>query len=128
MSKEQKLFEQAHSAGMRAAEEKRPTPMIVKDESSGEEWHIPGGVCGFASVIIKPARGKFVNFLKSKFGEHLRDHSRLGFYCGKHYYGGLSLSCFLFGQSMELKEAYCRAFAFVLNGSGLKAYCESRMD
>ena len=131
MNKEEQLFDQAHSAGMQAAEKRTPTPMVVNDPSTGERYHVPSGVCGFASVIIKPARGKFVKFLKNQFGEESYNHSGPGtknHYCHKHYYGGLALSCFLFGQSLEKKEAYCRAFALVLNGSGLSASCHSQMD
>ena len=129
MSKEAQLFDQAHSAGMQAAEKRNPTPMVVNDPSTGERYHVPSGVCGFASVIIKPARGKFVNFLKHHFEPTMSGSLvRRTHYCHKHYYGGLELSCFLFGQSLEKKEAYCRAFALVLNGSGLSASCHSQMD
>ena len=38
------------------------------------------GVCGFAGVVIKPARGKFVSYLKSIGKGH------------KHYYGGWYVS------------------------------------
>ena len=73
-------------------------------------------VCGFAGVVIKPARGKFVSFLKSK---------DLGW---KHYYGGFYMTCREFGQSLARKEAYCEAFAKVLGEAGMRCYVDSRMD
>ena len=79
------LFDRAHQAGLRAGYESTPTPMVVgtPTELFGSEidyskrtHFVEGGVCGFAGVVIKPARGKLVSYLKSK---------GLGW---KHYYGG----------------------------------------
>ena len=75
-----------------------------------------GGVCGFAGVVIKPARGKFVSYLK-KLG--------MGY---KHYYGGWYVSVREFGQSLTRKEAYAEAFAKVLGEAGMRCYVDSRMD
>ena len=126
MSKEvMELFDRAHHAGLRAGHESTPTPMVVGSPStpfgSDIDWnkstyHVSDGVCGFAGVVIKPARGKFVSFLKSK---------GLGW---KHYYGGFYMTCREFGQSLARKEAYCEAFAKVLGESGMRCYVDSRMD
>ena len=126
MSKEvMELFDRAHHAGLRAGHESTPTPMVVGSPStpvgSDIDWnkstyHVSEGVCGFAGVVIKPARGKFVSFLKSK-----------GLGC-KHYYGGFYMTCREFGQSLARKEAYCEAFAKVLGEAGMRCYVDSRMD
>ena len=126
MSKEvMELFDRAHHAGLRAGHESTPTPMVVGSPStpcgSDIDWnkstyHVSDGVCGFAGVVIKPARGKFVSFLKSK---------GLGW---KHYYGGFYMTCREFGQSLARKEAYCEALVKVLGEAGMRCYVDSRMD
>jgi hypothetical protein len=125
MSVETRLFESAHEAGLKAGREVGVTPMVVGSptELFGNEidwdkstYHVSDGVCGFAGVIIKPARGKFVSLLK-KMGRGW-----------KHYYGGFYMTCREFNQSLTRKEAYCEAFARVLGEAGLRAYVDSRMD
>ena len=75
------------------------------------------GVCGFAWVNIKPARGKFVKYLKdNNIGRK------------DSYYGGYTVWVRGFGQSLARKESYARAFADVLTTNGIKAYAMSRMD
>jgi hypothetical protein len=45
------------------------------------------------------------------------------------YRSGMQMSVSAFGQSMERKEAYARAFAEVLRAElGIEAYSSSRMD
>ncbi len=125
MSVETRLFESAHEAGLKAGREVGVTPMVVgtPTELFGNEidwdkstYHVSDGVCGFAGVVIKPARGKFVSYLK-KLG--------MGY---KHYYGGWYVSVREFGQSMTRKEAYAEAFAKVLGEAGMRCYVDSRMD
>ena len=124
-SKERELYEKAHLAGMRAGNGEKVTPMVVGTPStpfgsdidhSKPTYFVEGGVCGFAGVVIKPARGKFVSLLKK--------HD-LGW---KHYYGGFYMTCREFGQSLARKEAYCEAFARVLGEEGIRCYVDSRMD
>ena len=124
-SKERELYEKAHLAGMRAGNGEKVTPMIVGTPStpfgsdidhSKPTYFVEGGACGFAGVVIKPARGKFVSLLKK--------HD-LGW---KHYYGGFYMTCREFGQSLARKEAYCEAFARVLGEEGIRCYVDSRMD
>ena len=125
MSVETRLFESAHEAGLKAGHEVGVTPMVVGSptELFGNEidwnkstYHVSDGVCGFAGVIIKPARGKFVSLLK-KMGRGW-----------KHYYGGFYMTCREFNQSLTRKEAYCEAFARVLGEAGLRCYVDSRLD
>ena len=80
--------------------------------------------CGFGTVVIRPARGAFVKFLKD---------NKLG---SKHWRTGYSISSYdvmrqheLCGtQSMSIKEEACEAFAKVLNAYGIQAHAESRAD
>jgi len=125
MSVETRLFESAHEAGLKAGREVGVTPMVVGSptELFGNEidwnkstYHVSDGVCGFAGVIIKPARGKFVSLLK-KMGRGW-----------KHYYGGFYMTCREFNQSLTRKEAYCEAFERVLGEAGLRCYVDSRLD
>ena len=111
--------------GMDAGRSSTPTPMIVGSPStpfgsdidySKPTHFVESGVCGFAGVVIKPARGKFVSYLKSLGMGH------------KHYYGGWYVSVHEFGQSLERKEAYARAYAKVLTEEGMSCYVDSRMD
>jgi hypothetical protein len=118
------LYIQAHDAGNNAVTQTTVTPMIVTqaanplDDSSAvvNAWVVNDGVCGFASVIIKPANSKFAKFLVA---------NQLA---RKHYAGGVSMSIRDFNQSLTKKEAYACAFAKVLNDNGITAYVDSRMD
>lgn len=79
------IYAQAHDAGNVAVSQATVTPMIVQqranplDDNSDtiNQWFVDDGVCGFASVIVKPSNSKFANFLKV---------NGLG---RKHYYGGI---------------------------------------
>ena len=118
------IYQAAQQAGYEAVQSAAIAPMIVQqranplDDSSRlqREYYVNDGVCGFASVIVKPANCKFAKFLKEQ---------GLG---RKHYYGGMSMSVRDFNQSLQKKEAYASAFAKVLNDNGITAYTESRMD
>ena len=125
-AKQADIFMSAHNKGMNAGRSHRPDPMFVRNSQTGEQWQIDDGVCGFASVIIRPARGKFVSFMKKYFGSDAPRQEIAS--CYKSYYGGLAIPCNKFGQSMEKKEAYCRAFALELSLDGINADVESRMD
>ena len=121
----EKLLERAHLMGMDAGRSVGVTPMVVGSPStlfgsdidySKKTYFVESGVCGFAGVVIKPARGKFVSYLKS---------IGMGY---KHYYGGWYVSVREFGQSLTRKEAYAEAFAKVLGEVGMRCYVDSRMD
>ena len=111
---------------MKAGHGCTPTPMVVGQPTTPlgndidyekDTYYVADGVCGFAWVNIKPARGKFVKFLKdNNIGR--KD-------C---YYGGYTVWVSEFGQSMHRKENYARAFTSVLRENGLTAYNMSRMD
>jgi hypothetical protein len=109
----------------------RPTPMVVgtpttffgnEIDQSKPTYFIEGGVCGYASVVIKPARGKFVAELKKR---------GIG---SSHYYGGYAVSSWEFAPSIRRDQSYERAFAAakgaveVLEKYGINAYVDSRID
>ena len=81
--------------------------------------------CGFANIVIRPARGRLVKFLK-------------GMDIGSNGYGGgwrvsyydLMPKGHRYGhtQSMDIKEEGCTAFAHALEKYGIEAYMESRAD
>jgi hypothetical protein len=119
---------EAAEAAVRACQ---PTPMIVgtpttffgnEIDGSKPTYFIEGGVCGFASVVIKPARGKLVAELKKR---------GIG---SAHYYGGYAVSSWEFAPSIRRDQSYERACAAaagavkVLQSYGINAYVDSRID
>lgn len=114
--KNQKIFEEAHMAGIKAVEELKVTPMVVFDSRSGERWVIEDGPCGFAWVVIRPANCEFARYMKSLKLAH------------KHDYPGVMYWVSDYNQSMEKKNAYASAFANCLKEKGIDAYSGSRMD
>ena len=125
------IYVEASEAAEAAVKACRPTPIVVgtpttpfgnEIDETKETWFVEGGVCGFASVIIKPARGKFVTLLKS------RNVGR------KSYYSGYDVSSWEFAPSIRRDQSYERAVAAasaaatVLNSYGITAYVDARVD
>jgi hypothetical protein len=120
------LFNKAHEAGMEAGNAVTPRPMLVGSPSTPlgndidpnkETWLVSEGVCGFAWIKIGDGRSAFARWLKKT------DRA------GDAYPRGVSIWVSEFGQSMQRKEAYARAFANVLQEAGIKnVYAQSRMD
>jgi len=118
------LYAAAHDAGNAAVESAIIAPMIVQQRANPlkdssdlvKQYYVEDGVCGFASIIVKPANSALAKYLKLNCGAR------------KSYYGGIALSIQAFNQSLQKKEAYAYAFAKVLNDAGINAYVESRMD
>jgi hypothetical protein len=118
---------EAAEAAVRACQ---PRPIIVGEaiglsneiDESKPTYFIEGGVCGFASVVIKPARGKLVAELKKR---------GIG---SAHYYGGYAVSSWEFAPSIRRDQSYERACAAaagavkVLQSYGINAYVDSRID
>ena len=119
---------EAAEAAVRAC---RPTPIIVGSPSTPlgndvdptqQTWFVEGGVCGFASVVIKPARGKFVAELKKR---------KIGYVS---YYGGYAASSWEFAPSIRQDQSFERACAAaagavkVLQSYGINAYVDARID
>ena len=107
------VFDEAHEAGLQAAKDCKPEPMIIPGYAP-----VMGGVCGFAWVHFKDGRKPFPRWLIKK---GLADKS---YYGGTDYYAGFEIG----GQSMTIQEAYCRAFAEVCNKHGITARMNSRID
>lgn len=124
----QALYDKAHAAGIAAFHGANPTPMVVGEgkglfsneiDHSKPTYFVADGVCGFAWINIRPARGSFVAFCKENA------IGRPG------YYGGYDVR--LKGdaarsQSYERKMEYARAFATVLRDYGIEAYADGRLD
>lgn len=119
------LARRAELAGMAAGEAAVPTPMVVFERENPWDETSPvkrlyapvaAGVCGFAFVTVRPGTGSFARYAKARLGWR------------KAYYGGMQTSVFAFGQSLERKTAYARAYAGVLTEAGVPAYVETRMD
>ena len=120
------VYADAHAAGMAAGNGCTPTPMVVGQPTTPlgndidyekDTYYVEDGVCGFAWINIKPARGAFVKYLKQN-GIGRKDE----------YYGGYTVWVSGFGQSLARKEAYARAFAKHLEQNGITAISMSRMD
>jgi len=118
-----KIYAEAYEAGLLAGKD-ADTPKFVVGDAIGlsdkidysKKTYILDGLCGFAWVTISPARGAFVNWLKTQ---------GIG---SKGYYGGYEIWVREFGQSVDRKSAFAEAFAEVLNKYGITAYTGSRLD
>jgi len=128
------IYAEAAAAAEAAFKAAQPQPMIVGSSKSiigpganeidydKPVWVVNEGVCGFAWVTIRPARGKLVTWLKSK------NKGRKG------YYGGWELSSWEFGNVGRSSQSYERAMkaataaAAVLQSYGISAYANGRLD
>lgn len=109
------IFKEAKEAATRAAE--------AEDAKLGPE-RSRGLDCGFGWVVITPAKGPFVNFLKG-----LKLGSRKSWGKGGGWY--LSMGSGIHGlgtQSISVHQAAARAFLGVLKKHGLDGYVDSRLD
>jgi len=129
---EKAIYEEALQKAEAKAKLVVPQPMLVGTPKTflGDDidltkktYIVPGGVCGFAWVVIKPANGKFVKWLKA---------NGIG---AKNYGGGWNVWArpeftknTPLDQSLEIKEAWAGAFADALRENGINAYAESRLD
>ena len=118
-----RIYREAYEAGLNAGKD-ADTPKFIVGDAIGlsdeidfsKKTYILDGLCGFAWVNISPARGAFVNYLKSR---------GVG---SKGYYGGYEIWVREFGQSVDRKTAFARAFADVLAKYGINASIGSRLD
>jgi len=124
------IYVEACEAAQKAAAKCTPQPMYVGSASSvvGSEidarqpiYTVTSGICGRASVVIRPARGAFVTALKAR---------QVG-YSG--YYGGYEVPSYQFGagrssQSYEIAKAAAEAAAKVLESYEIKTYVNTSLD
>lgn len=119
------IYNAAVEAGNKAAQEIRPTPMIVSQHRDvlndnspvTKQWFVSEGACGFGWAIIRPGTHSFARWLK-KTERASRD-----------YYGGMCVWSPLRTQSIERNEAWAHGFAKVIHEVlGINAYGQSRLD
>lgn len=118
------IWADAVAAGNMAADQARPTPMVVQQHASPlddnspvvKQWVCDEGPCGFAEIRLSRGNSSFAHWAKKNAGFR------------KHYYGGLSYWVSGFGQSMQRKYAFARAAASILNEHGIDAYASSQLD
>ena len=96
--------------------------------------------CGFAWVIVHPARGPFITWCKKQIKnsgiglegleKHFAEQGAEILYGHKAYGGGWQFwqPGHYSGQSIHIHKAGARAFAKVLNQYGINAYADSRLD
>lgn len=75
--------------------------------------------CGFAWVVVKPARGQFITWAKSA-GKGRKEYGGGWFF----WYSEFSLTS---TQSVSVHEAAAKAFADVLRANGINAVVDSRL-
>ena len=81
--------------------------------------------CGFASVSIHPARGKFVKFMKDA---GVGDNGYRGGYRISYYDIMPQDHRYRHTQSLDIKEVATEAFRDELRKFGMTAYADSRAD
>jgi len=118
------LHKRAVLAGKEAAAACVPEPMVViervnpiDDNSPIKKAYAPieAGVCGFAWVQLRSGNSSFAHWAKKYAGY------RTGYNCVQLWVSD-------FGQSMERKAAFARAYAAVLEAGGIQCWASSRMD
>lgn len=128
----EEIWKEASKAAWEGFQDCKPTPMIVGQARGlfgneiipGTEEVVEDGVCGFAWIQVKPARGPWVSWMKNN------DIGSSG------VYGGWTLSPMDFdsrigrSQSMERKTSAMNAALKVLEiyFPDKKMWVESRMD
>ena len=110
------VLEEAHLAGLYAGNTALPTQYDVVNEKQEVIDTLTDGLCGFAWITIRPARGPLVAHLKKMdIGD-------------KGWNGGYEIWVSHFGQSYERKYAYANAFAWTLRQHGYDAQHGGRLD
>lgn len=119
----EEIYKIARANGYEAGRNAIPQAMNVRDTFTGQVWHEPEGMCGFAWVNIKPGTNKFAKWLKKE-----------GYARSDSYYGGVTIRISEHNQSVARKEADARKVAEVLNhyanehGLNFTATAMSRLD
>ncbi len=113
------IYERAHKAGINAAKECTPTPMIISGYSPIFE-----GACGFAWIVVKDARKGIGKWLKNNNIGYLNYKSGWAVPAEIDQIENVSWDF----QSIEPKIAYADAFAKVLTSNGIECYTENQLD
>lgn len=125
------VWAKAKAAGEAAAAAATPTPMVVyeaeglsdKPKAGGKEWFVPSGLCGFATIHIKPATSGFAKWLKATERSAYK-----GYYGGLDFYVHAECARGAYSQSVEIKEAWAAAAVAVLRSYGIPATYSTRLD
>lgn len=116
MKTHQELYQEADEAGMAAATDCNPEPMVVLGGS--KRYVVDDGPCGFAWINIRPGTSSFAKWLVSNDIARKRPRG-----------GGVDIWVSEFNQSVTYKETYAQAFAKSLRANGFeRAYADSRLD
>lgn len=116
------LWAKACAAACEAWRNAVPAPMVVTDDSSGQQWHVSEGLCGFATLVVRPGNSSFAHWLKANVRTY------------KNYSGGIAVSSSSIvpedarSQSYDRKSAAVRAAVAVLRDAGIKATADTRLD
>jgi len=121
----QPIWNAAHKAGMEAVAKLQVVPMVVQQHASPlddnspvvKSYFVADGVCGFASVNVKPANSSFAKWLVAN-----------DIASKDSYAGGVCIWVHQFNQSLQRKETYAYAVSAALKASGINCYASSRMD
>lgn len=128
------ILVEASAAAEQAAAACTPTPMIVgtskalfgpgadEIDYTKKTYFVAGGVCGFAGVKIRPARGPMVALLKKR-GMGYKSYGG-GYYVASYELAPSTRS----SQSYEIACAAAKAAAGVFAKYGITAYVDSRLD
>lgn len=110
-----------HEAGLAAAQAAIDAAFAGKPEPM---------FAGFAWVVIKPARGPFVKFLKENDIGSTRDYGGGGYeiWSSKFITRWPEVDGPKYTQSMDIKEVAAYAYAKVLRDNGINAWAGSRAD
>lgn len=108
-------FENALKVGRKAGLGETPVPMTVF--GNDQAYVVEDGVCGFAWIEIRPAKGGLVTYLKK---------SKQGYYSS--YQKAYIFNIHDFNQSLTRKEAMAYAMAAYLCNCGYNVCANSRID
>jgi hypothetical protein len=127
------ILVEASESAEQAVKACRPTPMVVGSpttpfgneiDETKETWFVAGGVCGFASVVIKPARGK----LRGSLEEARRLVMQLTTVEDTPSVHGKLAPSIRRDQSYERACAAAAGAVEVLQSYGINAYVDARID
>lgn len=95
----------AQIAGEMAADNHKPTPMVVTSDGGAHVETVRDGVCGFAWIEVKPRNCAVARWLKEK------PSGVSGSVYNDNYRKCIAVWISDYNQSMELKSAHARAMA-----------------
>lgn len=108
---------QAHDEAYLAAQNVPVVPMVVHNPATGAVHYVEDGVCGFATIKVRPRNSRLAKYLLKR-GWRSDSYSRCVY-----------MSVQGWGQSLTRKEAYADAFAQCMTRLGHAGVtADSRID